>query len=69
MVVGGYDPSLAPEMYEDPGSGVDAIVRGEGDITFRDLLRALGGSGGPLRGRRRCRSGIAIAAFAIRRGT
>jgi anaerobic magnesium-protoporphyrin IX monomethyl ester cyclase len=40
IVVGGYDPSLAPEMYEDAGSGVDAIVRGEGDITFRELLRA-----------------------------
>src|SRR6476646_7961416 len=39
IVVGGYDPSLAPEAYE--GMGVDYIVRGEGEITFRDLLRAL----------------------------
>src|SRR6187431_1194262 len=43
VVVGGYDPSLAPEIYEDPGSGVDAIVRGEGDVTFREWLRALEG--------------------------
>jgi radical SAM superfamily enzyme YgiQ (UPF0313 family) len=41
IVVGGYDPSLAPEEYEDGASGVDFIVRGEGDLTFRDLLRAL----------------------------
>ncbi len=42
VVVGGYDPSLAPEAYtEDPDSGVDFIVRGEGEITFRELLRAL----------------------------
>jgi radical SAM superfamily enzyme YgiQ (UPF0313 family) len=41
IVVGGYDPSLAPEVWEEPGAGVDVIVRGEGDITFRDLLRAL----------------------------
>jgi radical SAM superfamily enzyme YgiQ (UPF0313 family) len=41
VVVGGYDPSLAPEIYEDPAWGADVIVRGEGDITFRELLRAL----------------------------
>jgi radical SAM superfamily enzyme YgiQ (UPF0313 family) len=42
VIVGGYDPSLAPEAYtEDPDSGVDFIVRGEGEITFRELLRAL----------------------------
>jgi radical SAM superfamily enzyme YgiQ (UPF0313 family) len=40
IVVGGYDPSLASPVYEDPDWGVDAIVRGEGDITFRELLRA-----------------------------
>jgi len=44
IVVGGYDPSLAPEAYE--AWSVDYLVRGEGDVTFRDLLRAIekGGS-------------------------
>ncbi len=41
VVAGGYDPSLAPETYEAPQAGVDFVVRGEGDLTFRDLLRAL----------------------------
>ena len=42
VVVGGYDPSLAAEAYTaDPDSGIDFIVRGEGEITFRELLRAL----------------------------
>src|SRR5215475_8462340 len=42
VVVGGYDPSLAPEAYtEDPDGEVDFIVRGEGEITFRELLRSL----------------------------
>src|SRR4051812_27223092 len=41
IVVGGYDPSLAPEAYDDPGSSVDVIVHGEGDITFRELLRTI----------------------------
>lgn len=40
VVVGGYDPSLAPEAWIDRALAVDAIVRGEGDITFRHLLRA-----------------------------
>lgn len=39
IAVGGYDPSLAPEGYEE--MGIDYIVRGEGEITFRELLRAL----------------------------
>ena len=39
IVVGGYDPSLATSVYEDPAWGVDAIVRGEGDLTFRELIR------------------------------
>jgi radical SAM superfamily enzyme YgiQ (UPF0313 family) len=41
IVLGGYDPSLAPDAYEDPSLGVDYIVRGEGDLTVRELLRAL----------------------------
>src|SRR6185503_11979390 len=41
VVVGGYDPSLAPEAWTHPALGVDFIVRGEGDITFRELLRAI----------------------------
>ena len=41
IVVGGYDPSLALDVYEDPAWGADIIVRGEGDITFRELVRAL----------------------------
>ncbi len=41
IVAGGYDPSLAPEAYMAEGSGIDYIVRGEGEITFRELLRAL----------------------------
>jgi radical SAM superfamily enzyme YgiQ (UPF0313 family) len=43
IVVGGYDPSLAPEAWTHPALGVDFIVRGEGDLTFRELLRALEG--------------------------
>ncbi len=41
IVVGGYDPSLAPDVYEDPSFGVDIVVRGEGDLTMRELVRAL----------------------------
>ncbi len=42
VAVGGYDPSLAPEAYtESSPSFVDFIVRGEGEITFRELLRAI----------------------------
>ena len=40
IVVGGYDPSLAPEAWVHPDLGVDAIVRGEGDVSFRELVRA-----------------------------
>jgi hypothetical protein len=35
IVVGGYDPSLAPAAYMDPATGADFIVRGEGELTFR----------------------------------
>jgi anaerobic magnesium-protoporphyrin IX monomethyl ester cyclase len=41
IAVGGYDPSLAPNEYTEPNSGVNFIVRGEGEVTFRELIRAL----------------------------
>jgi radical SAM superfamily enzyme YgiQ (UPF0313 family) len=41
VVCGGYDPSLAPEAYLHESSGVDFIVRGEGELTLRELLRAI----------------------------
>ena len=40
IVVGGYDPSLAPEAYEGCAE-VDFLVRGEGEHTLSELLRAL----------------------------
>ncbi len=43
IVVGGYDPSLALEAYCAIDC-VDYIIRGEGEITFRDLLRSLEGT-------------------------
>jgi radical SAM superfamily enzyme YgiQ (UPF0313 family) len=50
IVVGGYDASLAPEAYARPApGGADFIVRGEGELTFRDLLRAIE-RGGPYDG-------------------
>jgi radical SAM superfamily enzyme YgiQ (UPF0313 family) len=39
IVAGGYDPSLAPDAYAE--AEVDTLVRGEGEHTFRTLLRAL----------------------------
>jgi anaerobic magnesium-protoporphyrin IX monomethyl ester cyclase len=39
LVVGGYDPSLATDVYLAPPWDVDAVVRGEGDVTFRELVR------------------------------
>ena len=41
IVVGGYDASLAVDAYTHPDSGVDFVVRGEGEFTFSSLLRAL----------------------------
>src|SRR3984893_8909426 len=40
IVVGGYDPSLAPDAYE-ACPDIDFIVRGEGEETFSELLRAI----------------------------
>ncbi len=39
VVVGGYDPSLAPDAWCD--GTADFVVRGEGDLTFRELVRSL----------------------------
>src|SRR3989442_6215096 len=42
VAVGGYDPSLAPDAYVGPSTAAaDFIVRGEGELTFRALLRAI----------------------------
>ena len=40
IVAGGYDPTLAPDAY-DECSEIDYLVRGEGEQTFSELLRAL----------------------------
>src|SRR5262249_38658170 len=40
VVAGGYDPSLATEPYE-ASPDIDFIVRGEGELTFAELLRGL----------------------------
>jgi anaerobic magnesium-protoporphyrin IX monomethyl ester cyclase len=40
VVAGGYDPTLAPEEYES-ATDFDFIVRGEGEQTFAELLRAI----------------------------
>jgi radical SAM superfamily enzyme YgiQ (UPF0313 family) len=45
IVAGGYDPSLATSVYESPDTGVDFIVRGEGEHTFRALLDTLAHGG------------------------
>ena len=49
IVVGGYDPSLATDAWTGETPGVDFVVRGEGEETFSELLRALETSG-PLGG-------------------
>jgi radical SAM superfamily enzyme YgiQ (UPF0313 family) len=45
IVVGGYDPSLAPDPYMC-NAEIEFIVRGEGEITFRELLRAIENNNG-----------------------
>src|SRR5262245_27809852 len=42
FVAGGYDPSLAPDAYE-ACEDIEFLVRGEGERTFRELLRAVEG--------------------------
>ena len=42
IVVGGYDPSLATDVYEAGDWEIDLIVRGEGDITIRELVPEAG---------------------------
>jgi radical SAM superfamily enzyme YgiQ (UPF0313 family) len=51
VAVGGYDPSLATDAYTG-NTGVDFIIRGEGEVTFRELLRAIesGGEYGSIAG-------------------
>jgi radical SAM superfamily enzyme YgiQ (UPF0313 family) len=46
IVVGGYDPSLAPEAYTSAPETPDFLVRGEGEVTFRELIRAIEGHSG-----------------------
>lgn len=59
IVMGGYDPSLDPQAYEYGGSNVDFIVRGEGEITFRELVRVLesGGAFDEIAGLSFCQDG------------
>ncbi len=66
IVVGGYDPSLAPEAWTAPDGPIDFVVRGEGEATLRDLLRALeaGGSRDAMAGV----GGLWLAVFAWQYG-
>jgi anaerobic magnesium-protoporphyrin IX monomethyl ester cyclase len=51
IVAGGYDPSLAPDAYE-ACAPIEFLVRGEGEVTFHELLRAFeaGGDVGTIAG-------------------
>jgi radical SAM superfamily enzyme YgiQ (UPF0313 family) len=40
IVAGGYDPSLAPDAYA-AADEIEFLIRGEGERTLRDLLRAI----------------------------
>src|SRR5438876_3385915 len=47
IVAGGYDPSLDADAYmDDSCAPADFIVRGEGEITFRQLLRSIENNNG-----------------------
>ena len=52
IAVGGYDPSLAPVAYEGCRA-IDFIVRGEGEQTLSELLRALEAAGSTASARSR----------------
>src|SRR4030095_11523080 len=41
IVVGGYDPSLATDAYTTADESPDFLIRGEGEFTFRQLIRAM----------------------------
>src|SRR5204862_204739 len=47
VVVGGYDPSLAPEAWTDATAGADFIVQGEGELTCRGSRRSAAPSSKP----------------------
>ncbi len=47
VVVGGPDPSSAPHVYLQTGN-VDAVARGEGEVTAVELARFFSGEGGDL---------------------
>jgi anaerobic magnesium-protoporphyrin IX monomethyl ester cyclase len=46
IVAGGYDPSLAPDAYESCAA-IDFLIRGEGEITFQELVRGLESNASP----------------------
>ncbi|HWN13976.1 MAG TPA: radical SAM protein [Candidatus Dormibacteraeota bacterium] len=41
IAVGGYDPSLAPDAYTGAPEPPDFLIRGEGEVTFSQLIRAI----------------------------
>jgi len=60
IVVGGYDPSMAPEAYTC--GEVDFIVRGEGEITFRERWKVIV----TMRASRACRTERRVAFTTMR---
>src|SRR5262245_21284259 len=41
IVMGGYDPSLAPDAYATAAEVPDFLIRGEGELAFHELIRAV----------------------------